>query len=143
MSELQEYTCWPVLGASTRAIKVKAETLGEAVDQCWGEVVEGIEYADQWASLVGTMVKEANGLRAETVKLHNQYLTAVKALEESESALAEAKLIIPKNCPLCPDQGWYEGKEYYTGEPEQHQCYFCHETPNSVFNLNREENKDG
>ena len=40
-----------------------------------------------------------------------------------------------KNCPNCPNQGWYVHPNNYTGEPEQVQCEFCECEPNSVFNV--------
>jgi hypothetical protein len=38
------------------------------------------------------------------------------------------------SCPDCPDQGWRVDYNFYSGEPEQVQCGFCHANPKSVFN---------
>ena len=41
------------------------------------------------------------------------------------------------HCCHCPDQGWYENPNRYTGHLEQVQCEFCSTRVNSVFNLTR------
>lgn len=42
-----------------------------------------------------------------------------------------------KRCPNCPDQGWWEDRERFTGDPIQVQCEFCECEPDSVFNVIR------
>ena len=40
-----------------------------------------------------------------------------------------------KNCPNCENIGFSVYPDPVTGEPEQEQCQFCYEEPNSVFNV--------
>lgn len=39
-----------------------------------------------------------------------------------------------KNCPNCTNIGFNVYPNHYTGEPEQEQCQFCYEDPDSIFN---------
>ena len=47
-----------------------------------------------------------------------------------------------RDCPHCPNQGWYvvAATNQETGEamPMQEQCRWCHETPDSKFTQARE-----
>ena len=40
-----------------------------------------------------------------------------------------------EDCPHCNNQGWYEVRDKYTGEPAQEQCEWCHTNPKSKFNM--------
>ena len=40
-----------------------------------------------------------------------------------------------KNCPNCDNQGFNVVQNHWTGEPEQEQCRFCYEEPDSIFNV--------
>ncbi|HEY4714352.1 MAG TPA: hypothetical protein VIH30_08975 [Aquirhabdus sp.] len=54
------------------------------------------------------------------------------------------------NCPNCENQGWYPIEtggcdmdgENDTRQIEQIQCEFCYTTPNSVFNVELNKNKE-
>ena len=39
------------------------------------------------------------------------------------------------DCPYCPNQGWFEDADPWTGDPIQVQCEFCYTEANSVFNM--------
>lgn len=39
-----------------------------------------------------------------------------------------------EDCPHCNNQGWYEVRDKYTGEPAQEQCEWCYTNPKSKFN---------
>lgn len=40
-----------------------------------------------------------------------------------------------KACPYCDNEGFTVVENVHTGEPEQEQCQFCYEEPNSLFML--------
>lgn len=46
-----------------------------------------------------------------------------------------------QSCPNCNNLGWYEG-ESCNGELEQVQCEWCDTTPDSVFNIRQNYQKD-
>lgn len=41
---------------------------------------------------------------------------------------------VSRNCPHCPNQGWFIGTDFLTGEPVQVHCEFCYTQEDSVFN---------
>ncbi len=43
-----------------------------------------------------------------------------------------------EHCQNCPDQGWF-WKYNDMGEPDQAQCQWCEVTPNSVFNVMKQQ----
>ena len=49
-----------------------------------------------------------------------------------------AKRAIPMNCPDCPDRGYITHCSIAGGYNAHQRCDWCHGTPNSVFNLNKE-----
>ena len=81
-------------GCKNDWVKHDPDELQELVEDCLAHVFrnafKGFQYIlNARNSETLNLMEERTKLEAETVKLHNQYLTATKALEESESLNAQ------------------------------------------------------
>ena len=73
-----------------------------------------------------------------TVKHPDPWPVQEITLKQLEQIRAEIKKKAQgKDCPNCPNQGWFSQRDS-NGEEEQSQCEFCCCTPDSVFNKTKE-----
>jgi len=99
------------------------------------------QFSMHWAERVTWLIAEVKRQRKEAdVTFVNAAHDAVAKLEVAEAQLVEKdrqirELLDAKDCSNCPNQGWWQGVNRNTGEPEQVQCEYCYTDPNSVFNV--------
>lgn len=85
---------------------------------------------------------EVEGIDGEEV-MNEKCWTGYKAAGTKEKSGKTVPNCVPVNeeetegedCPHCNNQGWYEVRDKYTGEPAQEQCEWCNTNPKSKFNM--------